>query len=721
MRKILLDPFNETKASHEYKIIETEVSFLEYALSKEHLHIRENWLCKWAETFFKGREIEFKYARSIVRELVNLYEHLSENEAVRIYEMLEERDNPDIKLYPVELLNGCFPDPLWWKNSSVAHGAEWLLWLIKEKPKSFFEPIIKQVCANWIEADSLLSPIYTCYNHQLAEEILFKWICYVDTELIESIGSFPKQLPPNWLARKIDFFDKKIIETKGKFILKFLEHESNHNDKLIITTKSIEYFSFNPHNISPEVFFALKNFATDKDLARLNKLQPMAEPQSIPSGSDQVFLWFDNEYLPYRQRSIEVNDEEARRISIEKAQEFSLWYLDYYPRAIIKGQNLAPHRAQKIKEQHKEYVSLFVILDGLNVIDSKILINAILSAEYTNNLDLVENSFVFSLLPTVTEFTKKYIVNGSLSINSEKLDKLGVDISDDHSPVDNLSKAKPGEIIIWRIQEPDNTYHSGSKAADLPTKIKGQLVIISERIKEVVKETPLYCSLRIIITTDHGRMLGKSQRDVKVPNDMVAHGRAAWGNSALEFDSKGYLIENNIVYISDDSYYLNGQTVAIILSDQAFEHETFSEEVSPHGGLFPEEVILPWLVFERNVERPSFTINVAGSGQANKQGEAALHILNISSYEARLMSTEINLGTHIENINIDQLPAILPKSDNTFKLIIKSWPSVDQTQTGSLKVEILLPNGELIINSISLKDLKSESMYARDNILEDLI
>jgi hypothetical protein len=719
LQKILLDPYNEAELPNGFKLINTELSFLENALSNENLFIKEIWLCKWAETFFKGRDIEFKYSRSITNELLNFYDHLTQDQAVKIFEMLKDRDDPDINLSPRELMNGCYPNPLWLKNPSIGHSAEWLLWLFNENPENFFEPIIKQVGSIWIEEDPELARFYNCLNFQQAEALLHEWICYLDLELIESFGSFPIQLPPYCLSEKVDFFNHNIIQTNGKFILNFLEHESSHQDKLIITSKSIEYFEINPDNITREVYLALRNFATDKELEKLNKLQPVSEPRSIPSEPDQVFLWFQNEYLPFRQREVEVNDEKARRISLQRAQEFSFWYLDYYPRVIIKGKNLAPHKAHEIKEKHKDYVTLFIILDGLNVIDSKTLINSILSNDHSKRLDLVENSFVFSLIPTVTEFTKKHLVNGSLSIDSEKLEKLGVDIPDNKSPIEVLSTAQPGEIVIWRIQEPDNTYHSESKSVDLQTKIKGQLVIISERIKDVVRETPLYSRLRIVITTDHGRLLGKSHRVVKVPQGMLAHGRAAWGNKNMEFDHKGYLIEDNLVFLSDESYYLDGQTVAVILTDQAFEHDTYSEEISPHGGLFPEEVILPWLVFERNNERPSFFISITGAGQANKEGEATLRILNTSTYKATLLTVYIDLGIREEITNINGF--ILPKADNNFTLIINSWPSVDQTQTGSLKAEILLPNGEMIIQTISLKELKSESMYSRDNILEDLL
>ena len=719
MRKILLDPYNETSLPNGFKLIDTEVSFLENALSEESLFIREELLCKWAEAFFKGRGVEFKYSRSIIKELLAYYAHLTQEQACKIYEMLSDRDDPDINLSPLELMNGCYPNLLWRQNPSKAHSAEWLLWLWKENPEDFFEPIIKQVCAIWIEEEPQLARFYNCFNFKQAETLLHEWICYIDLELIEIFGSFPIKLPQKWLSQKTEFFNKKIIQTNGSFMLNFLEHGSSHQDKLIITSKSIEYFKINPNDITNKMYFALRNFATDRELETLNKLQPVSEPQSIPSEPDQVFQWFQNEYLPFRQREIEVNDVNARGTSLKKAQEFSLWYLDYYPRGIIKGKNLAPHKAHEIKEKHKDYVTLFILLDGLNVIDSKTLINAILSNDHSHRLDLVENSYVFSLLPTVTEFTKKHLVNGSMSIDSEKLEKLGVDIPDNKSPNEVLSTAQPGEIVIWRIQEPDSTYHSESKSVDLQTKIKGQLVIISERIKDVVRETPLYSRLRIVVTTDHGRLLGKSQRVVKVPQEMLAHGRAAWGNKKMEFDNKGYLLEDNLVYLSGESYYLDGQTVAIILNDQAFEHDTYSEEVSPHGGLFPEEVILPWLVFERNIERPSFSMSLAGAGQANKPGEATLSVLNTSSYKATLLAVVINLGIHEEKTVINEF--VFPKSNNDYKLIINSWPSVDQTQTGSLKTEILLPNGEIVIQTISLIGLKSESMYSRDNILEDLL
>jgi hypothetical protein len=52
--------------------------------------------------------------------------------------------------------------------------------------------------------------------------------------------------------------------------------------------------------------------------------------------------------------------------------------------------------------------------------------------------------------------------------------------------------------------------------------------------------------------------------------------------------------------------------------------------------LYPEEVIIPWLVYERDVVRPEIEITISGSGQATKPGELELHVTNLTDIDVIL-------------------------------------------------------------------------------------
>lgn len=702
-----------------YTLIESEAAFLKHAFRSDPIFIRGDWLCEWAEEFYRGRQINFTRTRSIVKELLDTFPFLSSESAEKIYALLKQNAQTDITISTEEILQGCFPSPIWETAPSKVQAAEWLLWLDSIKPDDFFEPFFEIICSKWQKFDPHYALAYTCHNSEQAGDLLKNWICFYDFEINKNFGKFPVAVSKEWNEIRCNYWKNEIARTNGNYIQEFLKYDSNYQDKQLVALETIKYFKLYPAELNKEIFNKLVLYATVEEKTLLYQILPLETPTSVPNEPEEVIHWFKQEYLPYRYRAVQLNDRDCIEKSVKLGREFADWYLNFYPVAIAKTKFLTHYKTSELKTTSTNHINLLVILDGLHAVDAQTLLNEILSNNINSHLDLVENSFTFSPLPTVTEYTKNHIVYGSFTSFYDKLEKLGIDIPDKETPVENLANAKPGEIVIWRIQEPDATYHKEGQSADLATKIKGQMMIIENRIAGAINDIPAGTLLRVVITTDHGRLLGMSKRTIEIPEGMSAHGRAAWGVKDIIFDSKGFLVDQDIAYLSKDTFHLGDQTAAIIISDKAFVHDTYSEEFSPHGGLFPEEVIVPWMMFEMNIEKPSFSIRVSGSGQANKEAKALLSITNPSPYNATLISTEIDLGTHKEIIDLEYL--LLPKKVNNIEFTVNNWPSVDQTQSGTLTVEISLPNGEIIPSTISLKELISTSMYSRDNILEDLL
>ena len=689
------------------------------ALGQKPILIRGDWLCNWADSFYRGRQIKVAKTRSIVRELLSCYSFLTPDSATIICSLLKKNSCEDISVSAKEILKGCYPNPIWEKAPSKEHAAEWLLWLDEKQTDGLFEPFLKMISAEWGNYESRYQLAYNCVNPNQANELIRKWICFSNAEITKAFGKFPFEPPKKWTKVKQDYWREEITLTSGIYFLEFLEYESSHRDKLEVASQTIKYFQNYPIELTKVVYNKLLLYATGKELTQLNNLKPVDVPSIMPTEPDEVFRWFNRNICLIDNHAVKMEDNDSIEISVDIAKIFAEWYLEYYPIAIAKGKYLTHFKANELKTDNLQTINLIIILDGLNAIDAQTLLNEILSDSSKNQLELVENAFSFSPLPTVTEYTKTHIVHGSFSTFDNKLEKLGVDIPDKESPSNALSAAHLGDIIIWRIQEPDFTYHKEGQSSDLTTKIEGQMTVISKRITNAIENTHSNLPLRVILTTDHGRMLGKSQRTIEVPGGMIAHGRAAMGVREIEFGSKGYVVDHDIAYLSKDTFQLIDKTAAVIISDKSFVHEHYSEEVSPHGGLFPEEVILPWIVFERNLEKPNFTLKISGSGQANKEGKAILTITNPSSFHASLVSVELDFGNHKEYL--ESTAAILPRKVINVEFLIKSWPSVDQTQTGNGTAHINLPNGEIIIQNISLKNLELKSMYSRDNILEDLL
>lgn len=140
-----------------------------------------------------------------------------------------------------------------------------------------------------------------------------------------------------------------------------------------------------------------------------------------------------------------------------------------------------------------------------------------------------------------------------------------------------------------------------------------------KKISDIVNAVPAEIPLKIVITTDHGRLLARSTRRKSIPAGMIGHGRAAWGVSGRQFEQTGYFIEDNVVYLHGERFGLPNDA-ALCLNDDSFytNDGKTGVEFYPHGGVYPEEVIIPWLVFAvwRNLRCSSLFI---GSGEARKR------------------------------------------------------------------------------------------------------
>ncbi|MEN6291704.1 MAG: hypothetical protein ABFD07_06780 [Methanobacterium sp.] len=243
---------------------------------------------------------------------------------------------------------------------------------------------------------------------------------------------------------------------------------------------------------------------------------------------------------------------------------------------------------------------------------------------------------------------------------------------------------------------------------------------IATKILEVVDNVSITQPLRIIITTDHGRFLGTSKRDVDIPANMEAHGRAAWGKTNIEYNETGYKIENDLVFLSKDRFGLLSDDAAVILTDHAFRSEKQKKEISTHGGLFPEEVIIPWMVFERNLSRPEINIKLSGKGQANQPGSVKILAINPSSIDITI-SRIIFVFNEDDNyvINVDQKIPGMDKID--FDITLPAWPSSEQKAQGSAQAFFQLPEGDDYASEINLSDLEVTELYTRDkSLLEGL-
>jgi len=115
----------------------------------------------------------------------------------------------------------------------------------------------------------------------------------------------------------------------------------------------------------------------------------------------------------------------------------------------------------------------------------------LLKTSVPQRLELTQNNFCFAPLPTVTDFAKGALVRGVQPTFMKEFELLGFDVSEQQTPVPQLLKSKPGDLLIWRIQDPDRTYHTKNKSSMLKKEIEGQLSTIAQKIVDVANSIPI--------------------------------------------------------------------------------------------------------------------------------------------------------------------------------------------------------------------------------------
>jgi hypothetical protein len=147
-----------------------------------------------------------------------------------------------------------------------------------------------------------------------------------------------------------------------------------------------------------------------------------------------------------------------------------------------------------------------------------------------------------------------------------------------------------------------------------------------------------------------------------------------------------------------------------LTSDGKQGHETY-----PHGGLFPEEVIIPWLVFERDVAEPKIIAELDGNGEAGKTGALHITIRNLSDLHLMIMSVHLS-----DKAQKDGEWAILPCSTCEHTISIQPWPSKSEAAHISVQLLIRRLDGRTF-EQIVVPNLTVTEMYSRDDsLLKDL-
>lgn len=723
MSEILLDREADAALPDGYQLVTSEVEFLLWVGQSDHLMIRGERLCTWAETFYRARGIFFRETRSVKNEIRSVCPGLTEEHIQSLGEQLGEKilvlGRP---LTTRGLLQALYPAAFWNAPLSLRHAANWLLWVDDVDPAEYVQPLLRQIGELWrMEANHTARDVYRACVRQHAQQILDDWLGIGDRSASPIVDEFPIEVPQTFQKKARQTWSKQIIESHGAFFDLIEKLRIPFALKKLAAKETSRYFVNDPDELTLPRLDQLSPYLTQNELNQLRQRLAPPDPVELPDEPVEVLHWFRNSYLPYREWQHHTDAPEGKEKILQAARQFAIWYLDRYPKALAGAPLHKWINFNKVNELScgENCLILLVVLDGLSTTDARFLLQSIRS--HTQRLSLVTEDLAFTSLPTITQFAKEALFRGVPPVKVPDVEPIGEILPEDKSPATRLANVQNKGVYLWRVLEPDRTYHQKNKSENLRQDVEGRLEAEALKIKEIVETIPDHIVMQIIVTSDHGRMLGKAVRSIPVPDEMQGHGRAAWGKSTKVYPEAGYVIEHPLVYLFAESFGLP-EDVVIPLDESAFRgnDNRKGSEIYPHGGMFPEEIIVPWIVLARDYVRPEVEITILGRGRARRSGTLQIRVLNKSDVDLTLKDMMISFHNGLEKL-LELEVAVGACSEITHNVELDPWPSPSDVKHSSAVVRLSQPN-QLIFDYPAHLEIQSEDMYIEpDNILEDLL
>lgn len=722
MRQMLLDESRDNPRQAGYMVVDDEVTFLRLALTETPLHVQGTRLCAWAAALCEARGWDCHHLSSPVSELADACPGLDRKAANAIVALLGSNLAGQARpLQPLQVAAALWPTAgVWVHEPTVAHAARWLVWLAEGRPAAETQPLLRAIAEAWrLEARNTspdIADVYSVSTHDESWTRLQEWLGILDSTM--AWPPFPLVPLPAWLvARLRQEWTPRIISTAGAFFEQLAGRHAHREAVAVAAAIAADYFERHPAELIGSRWDQLAPYLSSETRRKIEPFVSPEDPGVAPTELDAAIAWFQGPYLRFRVWEAAYGGEAHRERRRELARNFGAWFVGAYARARSGGPGsvrLSWSKTARLSEVG-DRVTLLVILDGLGYRDATHLLAQI--SERSGRLTLAAQEVALAPLPTVTEFAKPALRTGVTPVRAVDEENLGSLQRTDTEVVNALSAASPGQIVIWSLLEPDKTYHSHTTRDAAEYAVAGCLLGLAQRIVAIAHAVREECPLRVVIATDHGRLLSSTERRVPAPPGMTSHGRAAWGATDRPVGVEGYVIDGDLAYLHHDRFAI-AETCAVLLSDDAFftADGRGGSEPYPHGGVYPEEVFIPWIELLRDVQLQPPTAELTGSGVAGAEGEMSLQVMNLGQVSLVLEALEVSvlgwrfaLGRH----RLD------PMAPHTFPLPLRSWPTPQALVGAQAFLTYSLPNGDQRVVPCSLR-LTSEELYTRPNILDDL-
>lgn len=450
--------------------------------------------------------------------------------------------------------------------------------------------------------------------------------------------------------------------------------------------------------------FAAISDQISADLKELDLLIPPIKP-SEPQNSwnaEEWINWAINEYLPYQFWLEERNkyDEEVASY----AEKFGDWFYDNFlelktsfPRVLHK---VVPDICHEIRD--KEEISLFLMIDNFNFKYIEELYHLLSQ----HGFFCKEPQAYFSMIPTETAVCKKSLFSGEPEIRNlgnktyEQIiqgawsgfvgNKKFIYLP--HLGALNEIREAKHDVYFLNYRSIDELLHEDEDELGKAHReeILHRLDTVVNAVINFGKRLGVEHKLTIYICSDHGST--KIQAHVSNPIDRKYYETKSENKhhrfvtlSDTQMENLPSHVESNCYVIPKQEY---GLLENIIIAKGYSRFEKTTGKFYVHGGLSPEEVIVPFAVFNKIMVEPKEVLVYLSQNtfRYSVKSTIKLDIGNINEYEI------VNIVIDIRNSNIKyqspKVPRVEPKGRVQVEIPSRFKKTLNNKETNSLLIRI---------------------------------
>jgi len=680
IQEVVLDRTGLYPVEAGYIAITTEVEWLQsFGVSNSPYWIIGDRLCEWTLKWLEVRDKTdlVKTKQSPRRALESIFapfplpDDWTDQQLIILELKLSQfpKDNP-IAFLLADISNSNFQ--IWHESASPQNLAAWLTTQIPSE----YQPIEKLWQHRQGDQDNILGHYYQINDKQT---LLKQWLGIVKPN-IPDLGNYPLAIPEAIASEFDNYWTSKIIQTNGDAI-----NSLTANQVGLDRISTIAYRLMRDRSILILETRLAKLKLSPQQRQELRSILPPDKPDPLAIDADyrSAFDWVTNSYLPFRKwETVTEQLPIEQRQSDNLASSFEAWIFKHYATlrvAPVAESQLNYNVAAMVQNLYQESLILWVVIDGLGWLDHQELLQYL-----TETKELAIATAIsprFSILPTKTEYAK-WSLYAQLTCDDSTwrvradLDRVferigtGRRYTDSKRETQLYPALKQGsdQLYCWDTEKLDELYHSGRDWQSLyEVERPNVLRSLAEHIKYCVKLHPRPDSLKIVIASDHGQMMGEVAQIQEYPTHLEAKGRMAIGNTDdprfIVLDQERFGLPYDISIVK--AAYCLG----------SFNRNLAGESLGTHGGLYPEEVVVGVSVLSTVVTRAPIFVTCSGSGKAAQSGEIIISIDNShNSVPLTALSLYISEIPSLKNGFAD-LPSV-PAHQRVSHSIIITYPEV---------------------------------------------